>query len=195
MGSNPKPEVLWFKDGVSLPMNARIKPTITGAGNDYVIKLEITNFTKEDGGLYKVTAKNELGEGNANITINLQGPKVPPPTLKGPPEIKLDETGKIIIIRIGVAATELPDLTWTCNGKSVKDDKRVSLDCKQENGVFYPTLRLSNFTAKDSGAYKCVMKNAYGEAVATATLNVDALQPPKPKTPAPEVQGPPEIKL
>lgn len=40
--SNPKPEVLWFKDGVSLPMNARIKPTITGAGNDYVIKLEIT---------------------------------------------------------------------------------------------------------------------------------------------------------
>ena len=31
------------------------------------------NFTKDDGGIYKVTAKNENGEGTANITINLEG--------------------------------------------------------------------------------------------------------------------------
>lgn len=31
------------------------------------------NFTNDDGGVYKVTAKNESGEGTANITINLQG--------------------------------------------------------------------------------------------------------------------------
>ena len=30
------------------------------------------NFTKDDGGQYKVTAKNEMGEGSANITINLE---------------------------------------------------------------------------------------------------------------------------
>ena len=30
------------------------------------------NFTPQDGGAYKVTAKNEIGEGNANITINLE---------------------------------------------------------------------------------------------------------------------------
>ena len=33
----------------------------------------LQNFTKEDGGIYKVTAKNENGEGTANITINLEG--------------------------------------------------------------------------------------------------------------------------
>ena len=32
----------------------------------------VQNFTKEDGGQYKVTAKNEMGEGSANITINLE---------------------------------------------------------------------------------------------------------------------------
>lgn len=31
------------------------------------------NFTKADGGQYKVTAKNDMGEGNANISLNLEG--------------------------------------------------------------------------------------------------------------------------
>jgi hypothetical protein len=30
------------------------------------------NFTKADGGAYKVVAANESGEGSANITINLE---------------------------------------------------------------------------------------------------------------------------
>lgn len=36
-------------------------------------KLAFQSFTKDDGGQYKVTAKNDAGEGNANITINLEG--------------------------------------------------------------------------------------------------------------------------
>ena len=39
-------------------------------GNSYFAVLEITNVTVEDAGKYKVTAKNELGESNATISLN-----------------------------------------------------------------------------------------------------------------------------
>lgn len=39
-------------------------------GPEYFSALEIKNVTVEDAGKYKVTAKNELGESNATITLN-----------------------------------------------------------------------------------------------------------------------------
>lgn len=39
-------------------------------GNSYFSALEITNVAAEDAGKYKVTAKNELGESNATISLN-----------------------------------------------------------------------------------------------------------------------------
>lgn len=39
-------------------------------GNLYSATLQILNVTVEDAGKYKVTAKNELGESNATISLN-----------------------------------------------------------------------------------------------------------------------------
>lgn len=39
-------------------------------GNGYFSALEIKDVTVEDAGKYKVTAKNELGESNATISLN-----------------------------------------------------------------------------------------------------------------------------
>lgn len=39
-------------------------------GHSYFATLEIKNVTVEDAGKYKVTAKNELGESNATISLN-----------------------------------------------------------------------------------------------------------------------------
>jgi hypothetical protein len=39
-------------------------------GNSYFACLEITNVAVGDAGKYKVTAKNELGESNATISLN-----------------------------------------------------------------------------------------------------------------------------
>lgn len=39
----------------------------------YLLKLEITNPTKEDGGNYRCNACNIFGESNANISLNFQG--------------------------------------------------------------------------------------------------------------------------
>lgn len=44
--------------------------SINKDGQQYFAALEIKNVTVEDAGKYKVTAKNELGESNATITLN-----------------------------------------------------------------------------------------------------------------------------
>lgn len=49
-----------------LPFQLRIDKD----GHSYFATLEIINVTVEDAGKYKVTAKNELGESNATISLN-----------------------------------------------------------------------------------------------------------------------------
>ena len=44
--------------------------TVDKDGHSYFATLEIRNVTVEDAGKYKVTAKNELGESNATISLN-----------------------------------------------------------------------------------------------------------------------------
>ena len=51
----------------------RIKIVKQTDGVNYILIMEISNITPEDGGTYKVNAKNKLGESNANINLNLEG--------------------------------------------------------------------------------------------------------------------------
>lgn len=50
--------------------------SITKDGQQYFAALEIKNVTVEDAGKYKVTAKNELGESNATITLNFDSKQI-----------------------------------------------------------------------------------------------------------------------
>lgn len=44
--------------------------SVSKDGHSYYAALEISNVTVEDAGKYRVTAKNELGESNATISLN-----------------------------------------------------------------------------------------------------------------------------
>lgn len=52
------------------PLSLNIQLSVQKDGQQYFAALEIKNVTVEDAGKYKVTAKNELGESNATITLN-----------------------------------------------------------------------------------------------------------------------------
>lgn len=55
---------------ISLLPNLKFQLTVDKDGHSYFATLEIKNVTVEDAGKYKVTAKNELGESNATISLN-----------------------------------------------------------------------------------------------------------------------------
>ena len=73
LSANPTPAIAWFKGATPINDGGRYKVVTQTDGANYVLSLEIASITKEDGGAYKVNAKNALGESNANINLNLEG--------------------------------------------------------------------------------------------------------------------------
>lgn len=64
---NPKPEVIWLKDGTQLQKNEHYDMEEDKRNCKY--KLIIDKLSLEDEGTYTVVAKNYLGEANAAATL------------------------------------------------------------------------------------------------------------------------------
>lgn len=72
--ANPMPEINWYQASKLILDTGRIRMSKKSTGKDmYLLRLEITNPTKEDGGNYRCNACNIFGESNANISLNFQG--------------------------------------------------------------------------------------------------------------------------
>jgi hypothetical protein len=73
--ASPKPEIKWFKENTQLVDSSRIKSKIANGktNKSFVLELEIDNLTSDDSGMYKVHAKNRLGEVSASIALNFAG--------------------------------------------------------------------------------------------------------------------------
>lgn len=68
---HPKPEVNWYRGETQLTENDRTTIAVKEvAPTKYQVNLEIDDVVETDGGLYKVQARNKLGEVSATISLN-----------------------------------------------------------------------------------------------------------------------------
>lgn len=71
---NPMPEITWFQGQKVISDTNRVRLSRKSTGKDsYLLTLEVSNPTREDGGNYRCNAFNIYGESNANIALNFQG--------------------------------------------------------------------------------------------------------------------------
>lgn len=71
---NPAPEITWFQGQKVIADTNRVRLMRKSCGKDtYLLTLEISSPTREDGGNYRCNAFNIYGESNANIALNFQG--------------------------------------------------------------------------------------------------------------------------
>lgn len=69
--SDPKPTTEWYRSDEKLEEGGRVLFKLKSLdGNKYQAILEINDVVEEDAGLYKVKAKNKLGEVAASINLN-----------------------------------------------------------------------------------------------------------------------------
>lgn len=71
--ASPKPDILWSHEGKVVTENSQCKMTVEEKGNVYNIRLELIDPGLDASGLYKCNIKNNLGELNANLTLNIEG--------------------------------------------------------------------------------------------------------------------------
>ncbi|UYV65943.1 unc-22 [Cordylochernes scorpioides] len=85
-------------------------------GNSYFSTLEINDVTLSDAGKYQVTAKNELGESHATISLNfdsdLHQMKGVKPTFTEKPVIKQEDDFKTVIFECRLIADPAPTIQW-----------------------------------------------------------------------------------
>ena len=141
--------------------------------------LEITDVKTEDGGKYKVLAKNILGELTANINLNVEaddtgGGGADAPIFIEKPKITPQKGGKYILMECRVKSSLKPEVTWFCEGKVVKEGARVKQSIKVEgDDTYLVRLELSDPELGDAGLYRCNFKTTGGEANANLTLNIE----------------------
>uniref|UniRef100_A0A1I7VVS1 non-specific serine/threonine protein kinase n=1 Tax=Loa loa TaxID=7209 RepID=A0A1I7VVS1_LOALO len=71
--SASKPHGTWYKNGVPIHENALYSIFFSDLGeSSYLLQLELHNPVAEDAGQYRCNIKNDLGETNANLTLNFE---------------------------------------------------------------------------------------------------------------------------
>jgi len=73
LSSDPAPQITWLLNNTVVQSSDRYKLSQTQANGVYVLALQISNVGVQDGGEYKVLAKNARGEATATINLNLEG--------------------------------------------------------------------------------------------------------------------------
>merc|ERR1711971_1409485 len=146
----------------------------------YLCRLEIANVDARDMGTYKAVARNASGEGHATINLTFeegsgQVPKIPdgvPPRFPKKPSIK--QEGDDLILECILEANPLPEITWFRKDKVIKNDSRITSECKKgKKNRFMLTLRIKNPTLKDAGLYRCNAFNSFGDSNANIDLKFE----------------------
>lgn len=71
--AKPKPQIVWTHAGKVVKESSKISISIVSEKEDiYYIKLILNDPGPDDSGLYKCNIKNDLGELNANLTLNVE---------------------------------------------------------------------------------------------------------------------------
>lgn len=70
--ADPAPTIVWYHAGQIVKESSRVTIKIDKKDDIYYIRLELKDPGKEDSGLYKCNIKNQFGELNANLTLNVE---------------------------------------------------------------------------------------------------------------------------
>lgn len=69
--SSPKPDIEWYRSDEQLKEDGRTKFKTQPIGdNKFLVVLDLDDVIETDAGLYKVKAKNKMGEVSASINLN-----------------------------------------------------------------------------------------------------------------------------
>ncbi|KAL1455307.1 hypothetical protein WDU94_009410 [Cyamophila willieti] len=181
--ASPMPEIIWYQGTKVIEDTGRIKMSKKSIGKDtYLLRLEINNPTKDDGGNYRCNACNSIGESNANIALNFQGGENGAgfaPSFIEKPRIIPNESGTLIQMKCKCSAKPKPEVTWFKADKVVKESSKIKIIVNEKDDTYEIICEITDPIGPDSGTYRCNVKNEFGESNANLNLNIEAEAEPE----------------
>lgn len=181
--ADPPPTISWQHAGNVISSSARVSQVLSPLeGILYKANLIIKEPNVGDGGAYKCTARNQLGESNANINLNFAGGgdenKSRGPSFIGKPRIIPKDGGALIVMECKVKSPTPLVAKWMKDGVPL-----------QMGGLYHATftdlgdqtylcqLEIRGPSASDAGQYRCNLRNDQGETNANLALNFEEAEP------------------
>ncbi|KAK0400071.1 hypothetical protein QR680_003339 [Steinernema hermaphroditum] len=184
--ADPPPTIVWHHAGTPISESSRVTLSLVQLQNIlYKASLVIKEPNANDGGAYKCTASNQLGESNANINLNFAGggddaKASKGPTFVGKPRIIPRDGGALIVMECRVKSASRPTARWMKDGVPISMGAvfhEVFADLG--DGTFLCQLEIRGPSASDAGQYRCTIKNDQGETNANLALNFEQDQDQK----------------
>lgn len=123
---------MWYREGKQVTESSKIKISFEKVEEDvYYIKLELKDPDLDDSGLYKCNIKNDLGELNANLTLNIE---IIPVIKEKPKVIKIIKK-KTVIVECKVQSKFEPACVWFKESSEVKESRRHKVHVEQVKDV------------------------------------------------------------
>ncbi|XP_066993450.2 obscurin isoform X6 [Anabrus simplex] len=169
--ANPKPQVVWTRNGEKITNSEHTK--ITEDVEKEVYKLYIKNIGLADDGIYKVTATNSRGESSqqAKLTVHTEVPSF----VKNIEDQSVKDYDDAQF-RVRVNGVPKPQVKWFKDGKELQSGSRLTIETDSEVLVS-SSLSIQHFEESDVGRYAAKASNLVGDAETSANLIMTQLPP------------------
>merc|ERR1711915_698864 len=179
--SKPKAEMQWFKGTQKIKEGQKFAVKYNALGNDeYEIMLEISKPCGDDGGDYKCMMKNEFGQLQAKLNLNIEAePAAVPagqgqaPTFVEKPKIVTEKDGKLIKLMVRYRAESMCECVWSFKETVLKETSSMKIVHEKQYDYWESRIELTDPAPENAGLYKCVVNNKYGEINANLSLNIE----------------------
>merc|ERR1712233_265404 len=179
--AKPKAEMQWFKGSQKIKEGSKFAVKYNTLSNDeYEIMLEISKPSAEDGGDYKCMMKNEYGQLQAKLNLNIEAePSAAPqaqgqaPTFVEKPKIETKEDGKLIQLIVRYRAESKCECIWSFKETTITETSTMKIVHEKSFDFWECKIELMGPAPENAGLYKCVVNNKYGEINANLSLNIE----------------------
>ncbi|XP_063239264.1 obscurin-like [Bacillus rossius redtenbacheri] len=169
--ANPRPQVVWTRDGKQLSDGEH-----TAVSEDPVREvygLAIRDVAPEDDGLYVVTARNSRGETSrqARLTVHSEMPSLVKKLENQ--VVKAYDDAEFMVRSNGVPR---PQIKWFKDGRELRTGDRITIEAGSEV-LESSHLLIKHFQESDEGKYTVETSNIVGKAESSAKLTLAQIPP------------------
>ncbi|XP_057334956.1 titin isoform X6 [Microplitis mediator] len=177
----PKPEIIWYKDGISILNNPDYLTSYNEETGQCILNIEET--FAEDSARFICKAFNTAGvaETGATLTIKETAPEqqLSPPTFVKELLPSVATKGSPHFLSCTVTGNPLPTVQWFKDNTNIEDSS-PDYAITYNNGE--AVLKFTEVLPDDRGVYTCKAKNKLGQASTSANLQVQAAEIDEKKT-------------
>ncbi len=169
--ADPKPEIQWFKGMDKIHDSAKFsqKYVTLNQNGEYEIALEIQDPNADDGGDYKCLVKNEHGQLQAKLNLNIEAEPATPgkitdaPTFTEKPKIVTLEDGKLVQLIVRYKSSSKCTCSWYYKETKIEASQSLQIFHEKIDSTSYECrLEVREATAANAGMYKCLVSNEKG---------------------------------